>query len=191
MTENEKQESLTPLNVIILILSVYVLVALLADTFFKLPNEISKLLGIIDIFVCIIFLIDFVIRFSRAENKLKFMRWGWIDLLSSIPAIDYLRVGRAIRLLRLLRIIKAFRSTKNIVNHIFKNKAQGAFTSVAIIALLLVIFSALAILQVEDDPNSNIKLQKMHCGGHMLQLQPSVTVINFRSQLKVELLHPY
>jgi voltage-gated potassium channel len=39
----------------------------------------------------------------------------------------------------------------------FKNKAEGTFTSVGVIALLLVIFSALAILQVEDDPNSNIK----------------------------------
>lgn len=157
MSEQENNESLTPLNVIILILSVYVLVALLVDTFFKLPEEVSRLLGIIDIFVCIIFLIDFIIRFVKADNKWKFMRWGWIDLLSSIPAVEYLRAGRAIRLLRLLRIIKAFRSTKNLVNHIFKNKAQGAFTSVAIIALLLVIFSALAILQVEDDPNSNIK----------------------------------
>jgi voltage-gated potassium channel len=153
----QQGEKLTPLNIVILFLSVYVLLALLVDTFFKLPDEISRLLGIVDVFVCVIFLIDFVIRFVKAESKLKFMKWGWIDLISSVPAVDFLRAGRAIRLLRLLRIIKAFRSTKNLVNHIFKNKAQGAFTSVGIIALLLVIFSAMAILQVEDDPNSNIK----------------------------------
>jgi voltage-gated potassium channel len=34
---------------------------------------------------------------------------------------------------------------------------QGAFASISTIAILLVIFSALAILQVETDPNSNIK----------------------------------
>jgi voltage-gated potassium channel len=61
------------------------------------------------------------------------------------------------RLLRLLRVLKAFRSTKNLVNHIFANKVQGAFASISTIAILLVIFSALAILQVETDPNSNIK----------------------------------
>ncbi|MFM7664706.1 MAG: potassium channel family protein, partial [Bacteroidota bacterium] len=43
------------------------------------------------------------------------------------------------------------------VSHIFTNKAQGAFTSVSIIAILLIIFSAIGMLQVETDPNSNIK----------------------------------
>jgi voltage-gated potassium channel len=40
---------------------------------------------------------------------------------------------------------------------VFKNKAQGAFTSVAILAVLLIIFCSIGILQVEKDPNSNIK----------------------------------
>jgi voltage-gated potassium channel len=156
-TESNTSEKLTPLNIIILVLSAYVLIALLIDTVFDLPKEISKLLQIIDVFVCCIFLLDFLIRFFKSTNKLEFMKWGWIDLISSVPTIDFLRTGRALRLIRLLRIIKAFRSTKNLVNHMFKNKAEGTFTSVAIIALLLVIFSALAILQVENDPNSNIK----------------------------------
>ena len=156
-TESNTSEKLTPLNIIILVLSAYVLIALLIDTVFHLPKEISKLLQFIDVFVCCIFLLDFFIRFFKSTNKLEFMKWGWIDLISSVPTIDFLRTGRALRLIRLLRIIKAFRSTKNLVNHLFKNKAEGTFTSVAIIALLLVIFSALAILQVENDPNSNIK----------------------------------
>ncbi|MGZ3883724.1 MAG: potassium channel family protein, partial [Bacteroidia bacterium] len=83
--------------------------------------------------------------------------WGWIDLVSSILMIGYLRMGRVFRLIRLLRIIRAFRSTEHLVNHLFRNKAKGALTSVSILALLLVIFSAIAILQVEDAPNSNIK----------------------------------
>lgn len=152
-----ESEKVSFLNLMVLVLSVYVLVALLLDTFFKLPTEISRLLEIVDFFICIFFLLEFCWRFYLADNKLKFMRWGWVDLVSSIPMIDFLRVGRAIRLIRLLRILRAFRSVKNLVGHIFRNKAQGTFSSVAIIAMLLVIFSAIAILQVETDPNSNIK----------------------------------
>jgi len=85
------------------------------------------------------------------------MRWGWIDLIASIPTIDYLRAGRALRLIRLIRVVRAFRSTRHLLDHVFRNRAQGAFTSVGIIAILFVFFSAIAILQVEDDPNSNIK----------------------------------
>jgi voltage-gated potassium channel len=152
-----KDKALGPLNIIVLILSIYVLVALIIDTFVKLPAEVSELLSIVDNIICVFFLIEFSIRLIQAENKLKFMRWGWLDLLSSIPTFDMLRAGRAFRLIRLLRVLRAFRSTKNIINHIYKNLTQGAFTTVAVIALLMVIFSAISILQVETDPNSKIK----------------------------------
>lgn len=154
---HSEKEKLRLFDLLILILSTYVLIALLVDTFFVVPNEISRLLNIIDDFICVIFLTDFVIRFIKSEDKISFMKWGWIDLISSIPTFDLLRYGRALRILRVLRVIRAFRSTKNLVQFIFKNKAQGAFTSVGIIALLLVVFSAVAILQVETAPESNIK----------------------------------
>lgn len=145
------------LNLIVIFLSIYVLGALVIDTLFVLPKETSKLLEYIDYIICLFFFFEFCVRFYKAENKLKFMRWGWIDLLSSIPVVDYLRAGRLLRLIRLLRVIRAFRSTQHLVNHIFANKVQGAFTSISVIAILLVIFSAIGILQVENDPNSNIK----------------------------------
>ncbi|HRC33302.1 MAG TPA: ion transporter, partial [Bacteroidia bacterium] len=110
-----------------------------------------------DNIICGIFLIDFIIRFKRAENKLHFMKWGWIDLISSIPMLDFFRAGRALRLIRLLRILRAFRSTKHLVQHLFKSRTQGTFSAALIIAMLMVIFSSIAILQVETDPNSNIR----------------------------------
>jgi voltage-gated potassium channel len=159
MTENKKDESekLGFLNLLILVLSIYVLVALLVDTFFKLPHEVSRILNIADNIICLVFLLDFGVRFYQSDNKLKFMKWGWIDLITSIPTLDFMRAGRMLRLIRLLRVLRAFRSTKNLVNHIFRRRAQGALTAAAIIAVLMIIFSSIAILQVEDDSNSNIK----------------------------------
>jgi voltage-gated potassium channel len=153
----EEKNSLTALNILVLVLSVYVLAALLIDTIFKLPTEVSNVLNLLDNFICAFFLFEFSFRFYQADNKLKFMRWGWIDLISSIPTFDFLRAGRALRLIRLLRVLRAFRSTRHLVNHIYKSKTQGALTTVTVIALLMVIFSSIAVLQVEDDPNSNIK----------------------------------
>lgn len=158
MTElNNTENKLGLLNIIVIILSIYVLGALIVDTVFVLPTETSILLNYIDNTICAFFFFEFSIRFYKTENKLKFMKWGWIDLLSSIPMVGFLRAGRLLRLIRLLRVIRAFRSTRHLVNHIFVNKAQGAFTSISVIAILLVIFSAIGILQVENDPNSNIK----------------------------------
>jgi len=156
-SENNEQNNLTPLNLMVLVLSIYVLLALLIDTIFKIPEEISEVLNLLDNAICVFFIIEFAIRFHRADNKLKFMKWGWIDLISSIPYVDFLRAGRTLRLIRLLRILRAFRSTKHLLNHVFENKVRGTFTTVLIISALLIIFSSISVLQFETDQNSNIQ----------------------------------
>ena len=155
--EKKSESTLGFLNLMVLALSTYVLVALLIDTFFELDPEVSRLLRLIDDVICVFFLYEFCVRFYRAESKLKFMKWGWIDLLSSIPTLEYFRPGRAIRIFRILRIVRAFRSLRHMAADVFERRVQGTVTSVVILAVLMVIFSSDAILQVEDDPNSNIK----------------------------------
>lgn len=154
---SESTEKLGFLNILILILSVYVLAALIIDTFVQLPSDIHELLQIIDDGICIIFLIDFFTRLYKSKNKLSFMKWGWIDLISSIPSLPFVRFGRMFRLIRLFRILRAFRSIKVLTQHVFRNRVQGTMTAVATITFLVVIFGSISILLVESDPNSNIK----------------------------------
>jgi len=158
MEENkEEQKNLGLLDILVLVLSAYVFISLLIDTFFNTPEQVSKILNFIDNAICVFFIIEFFIRLYNAENKLQFLKWGWIDLISSIPNVDFLRIGRTLRIIKILRILRAFRSIKTIVKHIFKNRVQGAFTSVVLLAVFLIIFSSISILQFETDPNSNIK----------------------------------
>ncbi len=156
-TNSKAENAISYLNLVVIFLSVYVLAALIADTFFKLPPEISKLLNHIDNIICVFFLIEFFVRFFKAENKLKFMKWGWIDLLASIPTFDFLRYGRALRLIRLLRLLRAFRSIKHLMTHVFADRMKGTFTSISLVAITMVIFSSIAILQFETVPESKIK----------------------------------
>ncbi len=144
------------LNLLILLLSIYVLGAILVDTIFSIPKEISHLIQIIDFAICGVFLLDFCIQFYQAENKLRFMRWGWIDLVASIPMVDAFRFGRLFRMIRILRLVKAFKSLKEFIDSFFDNKAKGTLNSVLIISILMIIFSSISILQVENDPQSNI-----------------------------------
>lgn len=153
----ENKEKLGFLNLIIVVLSVYVLAALLVDTFFALPPDIHDLLQIIDDGICIVFLFDFFYRLYKSKNKLSFMKWGWIDLISSIPSLPFVRFGRLFRLIRLFRILRAFRSIKVLSQHVFRNRVQGTMSAVTIITFLVVIFSSISILMVEKDPASNIK----------------------------------
>ena len=124
-----KEEKFSLFQIVIFVLSIYVLISLAVSAFTMLSPEVEKLLNYIDFGICIVFLVDFIIRFKQAEDKFKFMKWGWIDLISSIPAIDFLRAGRILRLIRLLRLLRAFRSTKILLNHVFRHKAHGIFTT--------------------------------------------------------------
>lgn len=153
----QKDQKLGLLDFIVILLTLYVLGALVIDSFWKLPKETTILLNYFDYGICGFFFLEFSFRFWKSDNKLKFMHWGWIDLLASLPMVDFLRAGRILRLIRLLRVIRAFKSTNQLLHHLFKNKAEGALTSVVSISVLLVIFSAIAILEVETVPHANIK----------------------------------
>lgn len=152
--DTDTRNTITVFDLLIIVLSVYVLLVLIAETFFVLPAEISRVIIFIDNIICGFFLVDFCIRFYRAEDKLQFMKWGWIDLIASIPTFD---AGRPLRIVRIIRILRAFRSFRHIVKFIYSNRQHGTFTTVAMISALLLIISAIAILQVETAPESNIK----------------------------------
>jgi voltage-gated potassium channel len=110
-----------------------------------------------DLFVCIVFLTDFFVRFAQAEWKLAFLKWGWIDFVSSIPAFNLFRVGRVVRIIRVLRVLRAFRSTKNLLVYLLRERKTTSLAAVTTISLIVVIFAAIAVLQFETSPDSNIK----------------------------------
>ncbi len=134
------------LDSLILLLSIYVLVALLIQESMELDAETLLFLLYADTLICLVFLIDFAIRFAKADNKSAFMRWGWIDLLSSIPMIDPLRYGRIVRVIRILRALHASRL---IVNHLLHRRTTGILALLVICSALIIIISAVTVLQVE------------------------------------------
>lgn len=147
------REYLSPFQLFLLVLSIYVLGALVAQTFFVLPAEVDRLFGLMDYVVCGFFFADFCIRFHRAPSKWRYMRWGWLDLISSIPA-GWLQIAR---LARVIQILRAVRSLTVIWRTLFRRRAQGVLASAATATVLLVIFGALTVLLVEaPDPKSPI-----------------------------------
>jgi voltage-gated potassium channel len=145
-------------QLVVLILSVVVLGALFADTAFKLPTQISNILQSVDTLVCVLLLSDFGIRFYRAKSKLAFMKWGWIDLIASIPNIPILRMGRLVRILRVIRLLRAIRATHKITSIILQDKIKTGFASVILSSFLLVTFASIGILICEQtEPTANIK----------------------------------
>jgi voltage-gated potassium channel len=149
---------LGPFQLIILTLSLFVLGLLVVELAVDLPPETIRVLRWIDNVVCGLFFIDFVVRFRRAESKLQFMKWGWIDLLASIPEVAALRWGRLFRVFRILRMMRAIKSLRIIFDMLFThNRAGGGVASVLTIAFLVLALSSAGILLAERVPEANIK----------------------------------
>lgn len=154
---NPSQNKLTFLECLILVLSAYVLIALFVQTVIPLSPEADRLIDWIDFGICIVFVYEFFYRLYKAPVKSRFLKWGWVDLVSSIPMFDFLRWGRLVRIIRILRILRAFRSTRRLIHYLFRNRANGTFATVALISLILTLFSSIAVLNFETEPESNIK----------------------------------
>jgi len=157
--EEDKHGEMNLLQVIILILSVYVLIVFAVQTMVPLSPETTEILDGFDLVVCIFFLWDFFSRLWKAPSKLEFMKWGWIDLISSIPVLIVPASGhmRLLRIVRLLRILRAFRSTKIISHYLFRHRARTGVVSVILMSCLVSVFAAIAELNLETTPDSNIK----------------------------------
>jgi voltage-gated potassium channel len=155
--QNDRLRSeLGPYQLFMFGLGIYVLIALAAQTLLPLSESTSAILDHIDNLVCLIFFADFFINLYLAPSKLQYLKWGWIDLVSSIPMVDALRAGRIARMIRILRAFRGIRSARFVAEHLVRCRADGAFFGVALLSILLVLFSSIAILQVETAPESNI-----------------------------------
>jgi voltage-gated potassium channel len=157
MKPNDTHNELIGIHLVMLVLSVYVLGALFVETVLTLPAEIVSLLQTLDSLICLVFLWDFFYHLHRAENKLAYLKWGWIDFISSIPTLTLFRWGRIVRVVRIIRVLRAIRSVKFIFHFLFEHRAQGTFITVFLITFMLVIFSSIAVLNVETVPDANIK----------------------------------
>lgn len=157
-TQEEIKENATIFQIFMVVLSVYVLGVLFVETMFKISPEMGGLLEQIDSFICLIFLGDFFYRFYRAPSKWKFLRWGWIDFISSIPTFDLFRGGNVFRIVRIFRILRAFRSVKILMRYLLRNRSHNTFVTVAAFSCLLAMGGSMAILNLEEaSPDRNIK----------------------------------
>jgi voltage-gated potassium channel len=137
-------------------LGVYVLLSLAAQTFLSLSPGTDAILDHVDDLICVVFFVDFWVNLLTAESKLGYLKWGWIDLVSSIPMVDLARAGRVARIIRILRAFRGVRSARFLAEYLVHRRADGAFFAVALLSVLMVLFSSIAILQFETAPGSNI-----------------------------------
>ena len=78
--------------------------------------------------------------------------------------LDMFRYGRILRVVRVLRVC----SSRIIVHFLFRNRMHGTFSLVSCGSIILVIFGAISVLQLEQGVQvPKFKVRPMRYGGHL------------------------
>jgi voltage-gated potassium channel len=157
--EPAQRGDVSPYQLFMLGLCVLVLAMLAVAVLVPLSAATRQVLAYADTCICAVFLLDFCLSLVRARKRWQyFYRWGWLDLLSSIPAIPALRIGRVARLVRIVRLLRGARSARAVSGFILERRAESSFLAVILLSMLMVVFSAIAVLHSEAAvPGANIR----------------------------------
>ncbi|HSO27695.1 MAG TPA: ion channel [Anaerolineales bacterium] len=132
--------------VLITFLSVFIL---LPWMFFSIGTPVYSLLLGMDTLLCIVFFADFVIRLSRARHKLHYLRWGWLDLLGSIPAFPILRIARLRQATRSIRALRAAKKSA-IEADMRARPAENTLLGTLLVAFLVLLVGSMLIFNLEQ-----------------------------------------
>jgi voltage-gated potassium channel len=143
---------------LMLVLSLFAIAALGVEVAMRLKPEIRAVLDYADYAICVLFGCDFAVSLYRAPNRRRyFFRWGWLDLLSSIPVLSVARWGRIARVARVFRVLRGVRATREITAVILKERARNTFLAAGLLALMLVVVCSIAMLHFETTRDANIR----------------------------------
>jgi voltage-gated potassium channel len=141
-----------------LILSIIAISALAFEVLLRPSESVLQILMYADLVICLLFFVDFVVQLMQAEDRKRYLwTWGWLDLLSSVPAIEIFRIGRVGRIVRILRVLRAVRSARMLTAAILERRAQSAVLAVVLMTIVLVTVGAVSVLNFEDSPETNIR----------------------------------
>jgi voltage-gated potassium channel len=159
MSNNEAPRELksTSYEIFILLLSI---LSLLNIVIFILPSMdplVKDVILIMDIFITLIFMIDFLYRLFTADSKSDYFlrQYGWADLLSSLP-FQATKIFRVFRIFKIVRLSRSY-GRGTIVRELSENRAGSALLLTIFLVIVVLEFGGSLIVAVEaDDPSANI-----------------------------------
>lgn len=144
---------LSRLEKVVFFLSFYVIIELYLSSIIRYPHSVKIWMGRIDFAICLIFLYDFFKRLFGTKDKWIFLRGNWIDFVSSIPTVGFLRIGRVARIFRVLRILRSGRAIYRFIN---KDNSLSTFGYIVILNIILILLSSVSLYHLERHVNPEI-----------------------------------
>lgn len=147
------------LHVAILLLSLFLVTSISVDTFRNETFYEHPINRRIDLWICILFLVDFVVEYRMATNKRRYLLTHFVLLLVAIPYLDiiallHLEMPReASYIIRFVPLLRGGYALAIIINWLTSNKATGLFLTYILLLTSTVYFSSLIFYIAEHNKN--------------------------------------
>lgn len=123
----------------------------------EFTRGLTPFLETLGIVIWIIFILDFVLKFTLAPHKLAFLKRNWLtEIALLVPALRVFRIFRVLRVLRAARAVRGLRLVRFITSLNRGMKALGAslerrgFGYVIGITILVIVSGAAGMYALED-----------------------------------------
>jgi voltage-gated potassium channel len=136
-------------DLFIIVLTIFSLSALVINFVPGISTAAKDIAFFMDTVACFFFIADFFRCLYRAPSKWTYLiKWGWLDLLGSLPGFPVFRVFRLARMFRLVRAMRKV-GMQDIWHTVKTQRADSIIWLTILITFLLVGFASLMILRVE------------------------------------------
>jgi voltage-gated potassium channel len=154
--KNDRETASSTYRLFILGMSIYAIIGWIGIFILPLPASTKSILIDIDRLVSLVFLYDFLRNLFSAPDKLAYMKWGWLDLLSSIPTLPILRILRLASIIRTQRYLKRT-SGKKILETYREKQGESALLSTVFALFIVLLIGSILVLDFESEsPDANI-----------------------------------
>ncbi len=153
---------LNSLHVIVLVLSVLLIAYISYDTFQNIPFLKNRHYMAFQLFVCVVFILDFFIELILAPDKWFYFKRRWIFLFLSIPFLNIINhydiqlSPDAIYFVRFIPLARGALALAIVLGYISHNRMTSLFTSYVSIMVLITYFAGLIFFEREHPVNSMV-----------------------------------
>jgi voltage-gated potassium channel len=112
---------------------------------------LSPMLQYLSLTIWVIFILDFLLKFILAPDKIRFFKANWLTAISLIiPALRVFRILRVFRLLRGVRLIKVVASLNRSMRSLGATMQRRGFGYVMMLAVFVIFGGAAGMFAIEQ-----------------------------------------
>jgi len=153
---NKSQQAENSTYELFILVLAFLSLILLVVLYSPIDATTRQVLSVFDNWLCLIFFVDFGRSVRRAANTWDYLKWGWLDLLGSIPGMPLFRVARIPRIVRATIVVRKM-GYRGILHRLLGQRAESTFLVTALGAMILLGFASMVVVAVERrSPAANI-----------------------------------